>query len=115
MANEPVSQQEKMPELNHLLMQNHVLALQISAATVQLAQLLEIPPGIQQALNTIDTLLAGHEASTSLSLETEGELAALAYPLRQMLKAAQLIRQEMRALDPPQTERQAAVAAPVQA
>lgn len=101
MANEPVRQQRKMPELNHLLIQNHVLALQISAATPQLAQLSEIPPGIQQALNTIDTLLAGHDADTGMSLETEGDLAALAYPLRQMLKAAQLIRQEMRALDPP--------------
>ncbi|MCB5363879.1 FUSC family protein [Pusillimonas sp. CC-YST705] len=101
MSNEPVRQQRKVPELNHLLIQNHVLAQQISAAVPQLAQLREIPPGIQLALNTIDTLLAGHEADTGISLETEGELAALAYPLRQMLKAAQLIRQEMRALEPP--------------
>ncbi len=101
MSNEPIRQQRKMPELNHLVIQNHVLAQQISAATPQLAQLREIPPGIQQALNTIDSLLAGHEADTSISLETEGELAALAYPLRQMLKAAQLIRQEMQALEPP--------------
>jgi len=100
MSNEPVRQQRKVPELNHLLIQNHVLAQQISAAVPQLAQLREIPPGIQLALNTIDTLLAGHEADTGISLETEGELAALAYPLRQMLKAAQLIRQEMRALEP---------------
>jgi len=104
MANEPISQQQKMPELNHLLMQNHVLALQISAAVPLLAQLSQLPPGIQLALNAIDTLLAGHEAHTNMSLETEAELAALAYPLRQMLKAAQLIRQEMRALEPPQTD-----------
>jgi len=104
MANEPISQQQKMPELNHLLMQNHILALQISAAVPLLAQLPQWPPGIQLALNTIDTLLAGHDAHTNLSLETEAELAALAYPLRQMLKAAQLIRQEMRALEPPETE-----------
>jgi len=104
MANEPISQQQKMPELNHLLMQNHVLALQISAAVPLLAQLSQLPPGIQLALNAIDTLLAGHEAHTNMSLETEAELAALAYPLRQMLKAAQLIRQEMRALEPPETD-----------
>lgn len=101
MSNEPIRQQRKMPELNHLLIQSHVLGQQISAAVPQLAQLPEIPPGIQTALNTIDTLLAGHDADTTISLETEGDLAALAYPLRQMLKAAQLIRQEMRALDPP--------------
>jgi len=110
MANEPISQQHKMPELNHLLMQNHVLALQISAAIPQLAQSSDTPPGIQAALNAIDTLLAGHETSTQLSLETDGELAALAYPLRQMLKAAQLIRQEMRALDPPENPAQTAPA-----
>jgi uncharacterized membrane protein YccC len=100
MSNEPVRQQRKMPELNHLLIQSHVLGQQISAAVPQLAQLKAIPPGIQAALNAVQTLLDGREADIALPLETEGDLAALAYPVRQMLKAAQLMRQEMRALEP---------------
>ncbi|KOF52489.1 hypothetical protein AD428_19845, partial [Achromobacter sp. DMS1] len=35
------------------------------------------------------------------ALDTSGELAALAYPLKQMLRAAHMIRQELMALDDP--------------
>ena len=42
--------------------------------------------------------LDDQEASPPASIETEGDLATLAYPLRQMVKAAGLIRQDMRGL-----------------
>lgn len=100
MMSEPASRQRNVPELNHLLIQNHLLASQISAAIPLLAQLPEIPPGIQQSLEAIEQFLDDHEGNPPQSIETEGELAALAYPMRQMVKATQLIRQEMRALQP---------------
>lgn len=100
MMSEPERRQRNVPELNHLLIQNHLLASQISAAIPLLAQLPAIPDGIQNSLNAINEFLDGHEADPPLSIESEGELAALAYPIRQMVKATQLIRQEMRALEP---------------
>jgi len=60
-----------------------------------------VPAGIRQALETVDALLQDQDAEPPASLETEGELATLAYPLRQMMSAAHLIRQEMRALESP--------------
>lgn len=101
MMDEPVRQQFNVPELNHLLIQNHVLASQITAATPVLASLHEIPPGIQGSLDAIRHYLDDLDADAPASIETEGELATLAYPIRQMVKAAQLIRQEMRGLDQP--------------
>ena len=101
MAAEPARRQKNVPELNNLLIQNHVLTSQIGAAVPQLATLAQVPGGIRQALETVDALLQDHDAEPPASLETEGELATLAYPLRQMMAAAQLIRQEMRALESP--------------
>src|SRR3546814_1411786 len=49
---------------------------------------------IQNSLDAVSLYLDGKDADPPASIETEGELAALAYPLRQMVKAAQLIRQE---------------------
>jgi len=101
MAAEPARRQKNVPELNNLLIQNHVLTSQIGAAVPQLATLAEVPSGIRQALEAVDALLQDQDAKLPASLETEGELATLAYPLRQMMSAAQLIRQEMRALEMP--------------
>ncbi|MEO6959775.1 MAG: FUSC family membrane protein [Burkholderiaceae bacterium] len=101
MMDEPVARQENVPELNHLLIQNHVLASQISAAIPLLAALPAVPAGIRQALDSISDLLDDKDATPPVSIETDGELATLAYPLRQMIKAAQLIRQEMRGLAAP--------------
>jgi len=98
MMDEPVRQQANVPELNHLLMQHHVLASQINATTPILASLEDIPPGIQGSLDAIRHYLDDLDAEAPASIETEGELAALAYPIRQMVRAAQLIRQEMRGL-----------------
>lgn len=99
MMDEPVSRQRNVSLLNNLLIQNHVLASQISAAVPLLATLQEVPPGIEQSMLAIQTLLEGQEATAPSSIETEGELALLAYPIRQMVKAAQLIRQDMRGLE----------------
>lgn len=101
MAAEPARRQKNVPELNNLLIQNHVLTSQISAAVPLLAALASVPPGINQALEGVDALLQNQDAELPASLETEGELATLAYPLRQMMTAAQLIRHEMLAIEPP--------------
>jgi uncharacterized membrane protein YccC len=101
MMDEPIKRQKNVPELNNLLIQNHVLGSQISSAVPILASLPAVPDGIQKSLEAIDALLDNQEADPPASIETEGELAALAYPIRQMVKAAQLIRQEMRGLATP--------------
>src|SRR3546814_8298902 len=99
MMDEPVKRQNNVPELNNLLIQNHVLASQITSAMPILAGLDRVPEGIQNSLDAVSLYLDGKDADPPASIETEGELAALAYPLRQMVKAAQLIRQEMRGLE----------------
>jgi hypothetical protein len=99
MMDEPIKQQKHVPELNNLMIQNHVLASQISAAIPILASLRVVPEGIQKSLDAVGELLEGNDANPPISIETEGELATLAYPLRQMVKAAQLIRQEMRGVE----------------
>lgn len=101
MAAEPARRQKNVPELNNLLAQNHILTSQISAAVPLLASLSQVPEGIQKALDGVDTLLQGNDTKLPASLEIEGELASLAYPLRQMMTAAQLIRHEMQALESP--------------
>ncbi len=98
MMDEPIRRQHHVPELNHLLIQNHVLASQISAAVPILATLPTVPEGIAKSLDAIELYMQDQDADPPVSIETEGELAALAYPMRQMVKAAQLIRQEMRGL-----------------
>src|SRR5699024_7325624 len=104
MVAEPAKRQHHVPELNHLMIQNHVLILQISASIPLLAELDQVPDGIQSSINTVEALLEGNEAEPPTSIETEGELAALAYPMRQMVLAAQLIAQEMVALKKPQAK-----------
>lgn len=98
MMSEPTSQQQHVALLNNLLIQHHILASQISAAIPLLASLKKIPEGINTALAAIEADLSFNEAPEVGSIETENELAMLAYPLRQMLKAAQLIRHDMRGL-----------------
>lgn len=98
MMSEPVSRQQNVSLLNNLLIQNHVLASQVSAAVPLLAALPAIPEGVNTALTAIEYELDGKEGPVVGALETEGELAMLAYPLRQMIKATQLIRQDLRGL-----------------
>ncbi|AEC20446.1 hypothetical protein PT7_1906 [Pusillimonas sp. T7-7] len=98
MMDEPIKRQANVPELNNLLIQNHVLASQITSAIPVLAELPAVPDGIQKSLDATGHYLSDQDASPPASIETEGELATLAYPLRQMVKASQLIRQEMRGL-----------------
>ncbi|MFA7474402.1 MAG: FUSC family protein, partial [Castellaniella sp.] len=101
MMDEPVSRQRHVPELNRLLIQNHTLASQIAAVIPHLALIDDEPAGIRQALAATQDALAGRDASPPNVIETEGDYAALAYPLRQMIKAAQRIDEEMRALQAP--------------
>ncbi len=100
MMDEPVRRQRHVPELNNLLIQHHALASQISAVVPILAQLDHVPDGIRQALDATQAYLEDRDMAAPTTLETEGELATLAYPLRQMVKAAGLIRHEMRGLEP---------------
>ncbi len=99
MMGEPIRRQKNVPELNNLMIQNHVLASQISSVVPVLANLADVPPGVQSALDAIMASLDGKDATAPTIIETADELATIAYPLRQMIKAAQLIRQEMRGLD----------------
>ncbi|MNR51172.1 hypothetical protein D3C85_1708040 [compost metagenome] len=94
-----------MPELNNLLIQNHVLASQITAAIPILAGLPKTPEPIQQAMNGMVALLDEARpqppANLPTQFDTEGEQAALVYPVKQMLKATHMIRQELQALADP--------------
>lgn len=100
MMDEPANRQRDVALFNNLLIQNHVLASQISASIPLLATIESIPPGIQQAITAIQGILHDQPVeNTTPTLETEGELAMLAYPLRQMIKASQLIQQDMKGLD----------------
>ncbi len=103
MMAEPTRCQKNVPQVNHLLIQNHLLASQISAAIPLLAQLPAVPTGIQQSLDAIEALLEDRNAPIPVSIETEGDLAALAYPIRQMSRAAQLIHQEMQVFEKPKS------------
>jgi uncharacterized membrane protein YccC len=105
MMSEPKSHQLSVPELNNLLIQNHVLASQITAAIPILAALPKTPEAVQLALNGMVDLLDEKRPQIATTLptqfDTEGEQAALAYPLKQMLKASHMIRQELQALADP--------------
>lgn len=100
MMDEPASRQRNVASLNNLLIQNHILASQVSNAVPLLAALPQVPPGIQASIDAVEAALDDRDAQAPASIETDGELAALAYPVRQMVKAATLVQQEMRGLVP---------------
>lgn len=95
MMDEPVRRQRHVPEFNRLLTQHHTLASQIAAVIPNLGQLDADPEGMHLALTATGDYLAGLPATPPKVIETEGDLAALAYPLRQMVKAAQQINEDM--------------------
>jgi len=70
---------------------------------------------VQRALNGVAGLLDQSRAQPPADLptqfDTEGEQAALVYPIKQILKAAHMIRQELQALEDPAHAPQMAVAA----
>jgi len=101
MMREPQSRQRNVPELNNLLIQNHILASQIAAAVSLLVDLPQTPQSIQQALDFVNAALRRSEQplpAPPSQIETDGDLAALAYPIKQMTKAAQMIRHEFGAI-----------------
>lgn len=106
MMSEPKSHQVNVPELNNLLIQNHVLASQITATIPILAALPQTPAPVREALDGMARLLdesrmQGPAPVLPTQFDTDGEQAALAYPLKQMIKASHMIRQELLALDEP--------------
>ena len=108
MMREPQSRQRNVPELNNLLIQNHILASQIAASVSLLVDLPRTPQSIQQALDYIGAALQRSEQplpEPPAQVPTDGDLAGLAYPIKQMIKATQMIRHEMGAI----AERPAAV------
>ncbi|HYG41711.1 MAG TPA: FUSC family membrane protein [Bordetella sp.] len=114
MMSEPRSHQVDVPEFNNLLIQNHIMASQIAAAVPILAGLKHSPEPMRRALaGIVDLLDDSRPAPMDLpnQFDTEGELATLAYPLKQMLRASNQIRQEMAAVaDPPRSRPTAAAA-----
>jgi uncharacterized membrane protein YccC len=114
MMSEPRSHQMNVPEFNNLLIQNHIMASQITAAVPILASLKQSPEPMRQALaGIVDMLDDSRPAPLDLpsQFDTEGELAALAYPLKQMLRASTQIRQELAAVADPPRSRPTAVPA----
>ncbi|OZI39136.1 hypothetical protein CEG14_06300 [Bordetella genomosp. 1] len=114
MMSEPRSHQVNVPEFNNLLIQNHILASQITAAMPILATLPQTPAPMAEALAGMVQQLdpeAADPASLPSQFDTTGELATLAYPLKQMLRASALIRQELLAVADPGEHRPRAVAA----
>src|SRR5690606_22080826 len=114
LMSEPRSHQANVPEFNNLLIQNHIMASQITAAIPLLAGLKQPPESMQQAFaGMADLLDESRPAPDELpsQFDTGGELAALAYPLKQMLRAATQIRQEMTAVADPPRGRPAVAAA----
>jgi len=99
MMDEPVRHQKHVQAFNRLLMEHNILALQTAAIIPQLRQLAGEPDGIRRALDATLRFLDNQEASPPRTLETDDAHAALAYPLRQMINAAQGIRDTMRELD----------------
>jgi len=106
MMSEPQSHQVNVPEFNNLLIQNHVLASQITAAIPLLADLPQLPDAMNAVLENILHLLdedrpAPAPATVPSLTDAESDLAALIYPLKQMLRAGTLIRQELIGLSEP--------------
>lgn len=104
MMSEPRQHQVNVPEFNNLLIQNHILASQITAAVPTLAAMPQTPAEIQQALEAMLRLLQtdGPEPTElPTQFDTTGEGAVLAYPVKQMLRAAVMIRQELTAVADP--------------
>jgi uncharacterized membrane protein YccC len=102
MMSEPQSRQQFVPELNNLLTQNHILASQTTAAVLTLATLGEAPPrSVVQSMETIAAMLDPALPPVPKlpdQIDTQGELASLAYPLKLMLRAGQMIRHESAAV-----------------
>jgi uncharacterized membrane protein YccC len=106
MMSEPRSHQVNVPEVNNLLIQNHVLASQITAAIPLLATLKDTPPNMRRALNeavaSLDLKNTPPAETIPLNeIENEGELATAAYPVKQLIKAAHMVRREMSGLMEP--------------
>nr|WP_235610672.1 FUSC family protein [Bordetella sp. H567] len=103
MMSEPQSRQQYVPELNNLLIQNHVLASQTTAAVPTLSTLShEPPPSVKDTLKAVTVMLDPARPPVPPlpeQIDIHGELASLAYPLKLMVRAGQMIRQESTALD----------------
>ena len=93
MMNEPVRRQQHVRALNALMTQHHTLASHVSAVVPLLAEMDDIPEEVADLLKDIEMRLDGettHEAVPPRESLSENR-AELAYPLRQMQKAAILI------------------------
>ncbi len=99
MMNEPVRHQRNVLQFNHFLIDSNSLALQTAALIPQLRTIDTEPEGIKNALQATLSYLQDEDAQEPRVIETEGDYAAMAYPLRQMLKAAQRLRTNIKELD----------------
>lgn len=103
MMREPKSHQINVPEMNNLMLQNHVLASQITATVPLLAALPVTPPTVQRTLDSVSAMLdldctQWPAMPAALAIENTGDLALLAYPVKQLARAAHMVRSEMTGL-----------------
>lgn len=104
MTREPRSRQVLVPEVNNLVIQNHILASQMASIIGALAELPATPPAIQQALDQFFGLLDPNRPAADITLapsaaDTDADTANLTFPMRQLLKAGLLARRELAALE----------------
>jgi uncharacterized membrane protein YccC len=102
MMSEPRQHQKHVPELNHLLIQNHILASQIAALVPALADMEKTPDSLRPALDGMIATLDENNAEPPplpTQIEVDDTTAPLAYPMKQMLNASALIRRELASLD----------------
>jgi len=104
MMGEPPSYQQCVAELNNLLIQNHIMAAQISTLITQAcASPSSDSSSLQKAMKQLEEALRDsdlQQASASLvDRSGETDFADWIYPLRQLQKAVQNIIRESRAID----------------
>ncbi|WP_338134542.1 FUSC family protein [Kerstersia gyiorum] len=85
MTREPRSRQVLVPEVNNLVIQNHILASQMASIIGALAELPATPPAIQQALDQFFGLLNPNRPAADITLapsaaDTDADTANLTFP-----------------------------------
>lgn len=89
---EPRSQQQFLPEFNHLMVQNHILASQIAACTTTLSGLDNIPPNVTLCLQKTLFLLDGNTEALKDFPTPDYIERPMSQAIKQMLDSAEALR-----------------------